>query len=83
MLTDHPPRPLRKMVNVALAGLSREFEAIYSQTGRPSTLPPNCSLTLTSTLFSTACYGLVGSLYSRSIQELPYTVTNFCLLPYR
>ena len=62
MLQDHPPRPLRKMVNVALAGLLRELEAIYSQTGRPSTLPPYF-LDATSTLFQQPV-GLGGSLYT-------------------
>src|SRR4030043_792607 len=36
---DHPPRPIRKMVNQALAELSRKFQAMYSRVGRPS-IPP-------------------------------------------
>lgn len=37
--SDHPLRPLRTMVNEALAGLSDRFEAIYADEGRPS-IPP-------------------------------------------
>ena len=36
---DHPLRPIRKRVNVALEGLTREFKAMYSYTGRPSIAP--------------------------------------------
>jgi transposase len=36
---DHPLRPIRDMVNRALAELSREFQAMYSREGRPS-IPP-------------------------------------------
>lgn len=37
---DHPPRPIRAIVNVVLASLSADFEAIYaSGVGRPS-IPP-------------------------------------------
>src|SRR5450755_215146 len=36
---DHPLRPIRKMTDRALAGLSRKFSAMYSATGRPS-IPP-------------------------------------------
>ena len=36
---DHPLRPIREMVDRALKGLSREFNKIYSVTGRPS-IPP-------------------------------------------
>ena len=36
---DHPLRPIRKMVNQALADLSREFQAMYSREGRLS-IPP-------------------------------------------
>ena len=36
---DHPLRPIRKMVNQALADLSRDFQAMYSSAGRPS-IPP-------------------------------------------
>jgi transposase len=37
--TEHPLRPIREIANTALAGLSREFEALYSGLGRPS-VPP-------------------------------------------
>jgi transposase len=36
---DHPLRPIRDMVNQALAELSGEFQAMYSREGRPS-IPP-------------------------------------------
>jgi transposase len=36
---NHPLRPIRKMTDQALAGLSRKFNAMYSTTGRPS-IPP-------------------------------------------
>jgi transposase len=36
---DHPLRPIRDMVNKALAELSGEFQAMYSREGRPS-IPP-------------------------------------------
>ena len=36
---DHPLRTIRHIVNDVLAGLSDEFEALYSHTGRPS-IPP-------------------------------------------
>jgi len=36
---DHPLRPIWKMVNEALKGLSRQFERMYSEVGRPS-IPP-------------------------------------------
>lgn len=36
---DHPLRPIRKMVDAALEELSRKFERMYSDVGRPS-IPP-------------------------------------------
>jgi transposase len=36
---DHPLRPIRALADKALAELDREFEAMYSSTGRPS-IPP-------------------------------------------
>jgi transposase len=36
---DHPLRPIRDLVNRALAELSGEFQAMYSREGRPS-IPP-------------------------------------------
>ena len=36
---DHPLRPVRRMMDVALKGLSRSFGRMYSTTGRPS-VPP-------------------------------------------
>lgn len=36
---NHPLRPIREMVNTALAELGPDFEAIYSVDGRPSIAP--------------------------------------------
>jgi transposase len=36
---DHPLRPIRNMVDVALKGLSRSFEQMYPDWGRPSIAP--------------------------------------------
>src|SRR6202161_3299015 len=36
---DHPLRPIRKMVDVALKGLSRSFGRMYRHWGRPSIAP--------------------------------------------
>ena len=36
---EHPLRPIRKMTDEALRGLSRKFSGMYSETGRPS-IPP-------------------------------------------
>src|SRR5471030_1846633 len=36
---DHPLRPIRKMVDLALKGLSPAFNQMYSVTGRPSIAP--------------------------------------------
>jgi transposase len=36
---DHPLRPIRKMVDVALKGLSRSFHWMYADWGRPSIAP--------------------------------------------
>lgn len=36
---DHPIRPLKKLVDEALVKLSRDFDHLYSKTGRPS-IPP-------------------------------------------
>src|ERR687892_2260328 len=37
--SDHPLRPIRAIVNEALAALAREFAALYAPIGRPS-IPP-------------------------------------------
>jgi transposase len=37
--TDHPLRPIRQIVDEALAELSPEFETLYAKLGRPS-IPP-------------------------------------------
>jgi transposase len=37
--SDHPLRPIRAMTNAALAGLERDFAALYAPIGRPS-IPP-------------------------------------------
>jgi transposase len=36
---DHPLRPIRRIVDDALSGLSGEFAALYSHLGRPSIAP--------------------------------------------
>jgi len=36
---DHPLRPIRQMVDTALAALSGEFEKLYARFGRPSIAP--------------------------------------------
>ena len=36
---DHPLRPIRRIVDEALAALSPEFEQLYAKFGRPS-IPP-------------------------------------------
>ena len=36
---DHPLRPIRQIVDAALAALSSEFETLYARFGRPS-IPP-------------------------------------------
>lgn len=36
---DHPLRPIRMLVNVALRALSPEFDKMYSEIGRPSIAP--------------------------------------------
>jgi hypothetical protein len=36
---DHPLRPMRRIVDDALSGLSSELEALYSHLGRPSIAP--------------------------------------------
>jgi transposase len=43
---DHPLRPIKKMVNTALAELSRLFTNVYSVMGRPS-IPPEMLLRAT------------------------------------
>src|SRR6266853_4543384 len=36
---DHPLRGVRRLVDVVLAGMSKDFEGLYSKVGRPS-IPP-------------------------------------------
>ena len=36
---DHPLRGVRKLVDVVLAGMSRDFDGLYAQGGRPSIAP--------------------------------------------
>ena len=36
---DHPLRPIREMVNEALANLDKDFNALYAESGKPS-IPP-------------------------------------------
>ena len=44
--SDHPLRLIRAIVNDVLASLSKEFETLYSPTGRPSIPPEQLFLAL-------------------------------------
>ena len=44
--TDHPLRPIRRMVDQVLKGLSGHFDTLYSSTGRPSIAPEKLLRTL-------------------------------------
>src|SRR5262249_4230292 len=44
--SDHPLRPIRALVDEALAGLNKRFEGLYSTMGRPS-IPPEMLLRAT------------------------------------
>jgi transposase len=43
---DHPLRPIRRMVDQVLKGLSSHFDTLYSSTGRPSIAPEKLLRTL-------------------------------------
>lgn len=43
---DHPLRPIRRMVDEVLKGLSRRFDKLYASTGRPSVAPEKLLRTL-------------------------------------
>jgi len=43
---DHPLRPIRRMVDEVLKGLSGRFDTLYSTTGRPSVAPEKLLRTL-------------------------------------
>ena len=36
---DHPLRGVRQLVDAVLAGMSKDFDGLYSQVGRPSIAP--------------------------------------------
>ena len=38
---NHPPRPIRESANAALAAVSGDFAALYSELGRSSIAPRN------------------------------------------
>ena len=44
--TGHPLRPIRRMVDEVLKGLSRRFDQLYASTGRPSVAPEKLLRTL-------------------------------------
>jgi len=44
--TDHPLRPIRRMVDQVLQSLSGRFDTLYSRTGRPSIAPEKLLRTL-------------------------------------
>src|SRR3990172_13009609 len=48
---DHPLRPIREMVDRALAALSRDFDQLYARSGRPSVPPQQLLLALLLQIF--------------------------------
>src|SRR5262245_25470076 len=44
--SHHPLRPIRRMVDDVLKGMSRQFDTLYSTTGRPSVAPEKLLRTL-------------------------------------
>jgi transposase len=65
---QHPLRAIRGIVNEALAGLSPEFEALYSHTGRPGIAPER----LLRALLLQAFYSIRSE--RRLMQELEYNL---------
>ena len=49
---DHPLRPMLRMVDDALTSLSRRFDRLYSETGRPSIAPEKLRALLLQMLYS-------------------------------
>ena len=64
----HPLRMIRGIVNEALAGLSAEFEALYSDTGRPGIAPER----LLRALLLQAFYSIRSE--RRLMEELEYNL---------
>ena len=75
---DHPLRPIRQIVDKALAALSPEFEKLYSQLGRPS-IPPE---RLLRALLLQAFYSVRSELqlifpwHRRTGSQVPYKSPN-------
>ena len=65
---EHPLRTIRGIVNEALAGLSAEFEALYSHTGRPGIAPER----LLRALLLQAFYSIRSE--RRLMEELEYNL---------
>ena len=75
---DHPLRPIRQIVDKALAALSPEFEKLYAQLGRPS-IPPE---RLLRALLLQAFYSVRSELqlifpwHRRTDAQVPYKSPN-------
>jgi transposase len=65
---DHPLRPIRQIVDEALAALSPEFEKLYARFGRPS-IPPE---RLLRTLLLQAFYAVRSEL--QLMEQLDYNL---------
>ena len=65
---EHPLRTIREIANEALAGMSAEFEALYSHTGRPGIAPER----LLRALLLQAFYSIRSE--RRLMQELEYNL---------
>src|SRR6201985_745844 len=65
---DHPLRPIRQIVDGALAALSPEFEKLYARFGRPS-IPPG---RLIRTLLLQAFYSVRSEL--QLMEQLDYNL---------
>lgn len=49
---DHPLREVRKLVDAVLAGMSKDFDGLYSEVGRPSIAPERLLRALLLQVFS-------------------------------
>jgi len=70
---DHPLRPIRQIVDKALAALSPEFEKLYAKLGRPS-IPPE---RLLRALLLQAFYSVRSEL--QLMEQLDYNLLFRCL----
>lgn len=67
--SDHPLRPIRKMVDAVLKELSPQFQKLYARTGRPSIAPEKLLRAL-----------VLQALYSVRSERLLMEVLNYNLL---